>query len=375
MQSVGSELAKQWRRVSAIVFAVIFRKDGRSSMKSMRLRLLMGIVVAAAITAPLWSEELPVLRRTFADTAQPAPPFKDGVFEPRHGETISFIGGTNTADLDRHGFIEAAFHLAWPDRELRLRNLAWQGDSLYYQARPRFFLTQVGDPQPGSIPDHRERTKAGIVFIAFGKMESLEGAGSLPKFLAAYAGLLDQLQPLTGRIVLVAPTPFFPAGPAKSQTETRNAALGKFAAGIGDLARDRDLLLVDLFLPLLAAPDPELSFNGIHLTEMGHRRVAELMAGQLKFPAPAASDANPAAAQSMRQAIERKNRLWQQYYRPTNWAFLFGDRQHVPASRDPVDRDQRWFVREIDALPPLIAETEADIHRYAREAVSKLPAK
>lgn len=344
-------------------------------MKSPRLKILLCLAVAGAAIAPLRADELPVLQRSFAAPVQPAPPFAGGVFEPRPGETIAFIGGTNTHDQDRHGYVETAFHLAWPDRDLHLRNLAWQGDTLYHQARPRFFYTAVGDPQPGSIPDHRERTPAGIVFIAFGKMESLEGAASLPRFLAAYAALLDQLQPLTGRLVLVSPTPFFPVGPAQSQTAARNAALETYADGIGDLARERGLLWVDLFHPLLAAPDPSLSSNGIHLTAAGHRRVAELIAGQLKFPAAEPSRAHPAAAQSMRQAIERKNRLWQQYYRPTNWAFLFGDRQHVPASRDPVDRDQRWFVREIDSLPPLIAETEADIHRYAREAVAPLPAK
>ena len=49
-------------------------------------------------------------------------------------------------------------------------------------------------------------------------------------------------------------------------------------------------------------------------------------------------------------------------------SFLFGDRQHVPASRDFEKREERWFVREIDALPGLIAGAEADIQRYAKEA-------
>ena len=71
---------------------------------------------------------------------------------------------------------------------------------------------------------------------------------------------------------------------------------------------------------------------------------------------------------ALEDAIARKNLLWQQYYRPTNWAFLFGDRQHVPASRDNQNRDERWFVREIDTLPKLIAEAETEIHRYAKTA-------
>ena len=92
--------------------------------------------------------------------------------------------------------------------------------------------------------------------------------------------------------------------------------------------------------------------------------MAGLVAAQLKFPATIEAPNTLA----LNAAIERKNRLWQQYYRPTNWAFLFGDRQHVPASRDVEKREERWFVREIDSLPGLIAEAEADIQRYAKEA-------
>ena len=309
--------------------------------------------------------EMPVLRRCFAEVSKPVPPFAGSLFDPSEGETISFLGGADTYDLDRYLFLESAFHLSWPDRKLHLRNLACQGDTIYYQARPQFFYTKKGDPQPGSLPDHRERTKPGVIFLCFGKMESLDGADSLPGFLTAYRRVIDELIPLTSRLVLVSPTPFFPAGPAAAQAETRNAVLRDFVARVRGLAGEHDLLFVDLFTPLQTHQDPSLSLNGIHLTEAGHRVVAGQIAEQLKFPALP----GVAASQSLLQAIERKNQLWQQYYRPTNWAFLFGDRQHVPASRDPVDRDQRWFVREIDSIPGLIAETEADIHRYAKEIV------
>lgn len=308
--------------------------------------------------------ELPVLRRCFAEVKEAVPPFPEGRFDPRQGETISLLGGSDTFDFDRFLFLESAFHLSWPTRELHLRNLACQGDTIFYQARPLHFYTRKGDTQPGSLPDHRERTIPGVIFLCFGKMESLDGPASLPEFLAAYKKVLDELTPLTGRLVLMSPTPFFPTGPAAVKAETRNRILGDFVAGMRGLAGERGMLFVDLFTPLLTHPDAAWSLNGIHLTEAGHRVVATQIAEQLKFPVVSGI----AAPQSLLQAVERKNRLWQQYYRPTNWAFLFGDRQHVPASRDPVNRDQRWFVREIDSLPGLIAETEADIHRYAREA-------
>lgn len=325
-----------------------------------------------ALPAPARSQtgEWPVIRRSFATVDAPAPAFADGVFDPRPGETVSFLGGTDIHELDRHPDLELTFHLAWPDRGLHLRNLAWQGDTIYYQARPRFFYTRAGDPQPGSVPDHRERTRPGIVFLGFGKMESLEGSGRLAAFLGAYGEALDLLRPLTGRIVLVTPAPFFATGPAASLAAKRNETLAAYADGIRSLAAARGLLLVDLFGAMSEQADPAWSANGVHLSTAGQREAAAQIARQLRFPAFPAAVGDSAVAQSLRQAIGRKNQLWWQYYRPSNWAFLFGDRQHVPASRDPEDRDQRWFVREIDSLPGLIAETEADIHRYAREARS-----
>lgn len=312
--------------------------------------------------------ELPVLVRSFGQVEAPAPAFANGEFEPMVGETVTFLGGTNTFDQQRFPFLEMRMQLAWPERQLRIRNLGWQGDTLYHQPRPRFFYTVKGDPQPGSSPDIRERTEPGIILVNFGKMESLDGRESLPEFLGSYATLLDELSARTGRIVVVLPTPFFPVGPAAGFAQDRNAVLREFNEGLRQLAEQRGLLIVDTFSPLLNALDPALSGNGTHLTEAGHAAVAKLIGDQLKIPDVASRDFSPAIKQSLKQSIQRKNYLWQQYYHPTNWAFLFGDRQSVPASRDHIDTNKRWLVEEVEALPPLIAETEADIHRYAGQA-------
>jgi hypothetical protein len=329
----------------------------------------MTSLVAATGTSSGEDRELPVLQRSLAATETPAPLFADGRFTPLSGETIVFVGGTDTFDQARDGFLEERIQTAWPELGLKLRNLAWPGDVLTYQARPRYFYTEKGDSHPGSVPDQRKRTEAGIVFVAFGKMESLPGGEWSAE---AYRALLEQLRTRTGRLVLVAPTPFFPAGPARALSDERNEQLAAIVAEIESIADRENALFVDLFNPFRKSPDPSLSTDGIHLSEAGHRAVAEQFAAQLGFPTKPKVEASAEVLQSLRQAIARKNRLWQQYYHPTNWAFLFGDRQHVPASRDPVERSERWFLRELDAIPGLIDETESDIHRYARAVANTL---
>ncbi len=320
------------------------------------------LLILAAIlpTLPSMGEEESVLRRSFAEVAVPVPPFPEGRFEPRPGETVAWIGGTEIVDLDRFGFLEAGMHRAWPDHGLKWRNLAWQGDTVFRQARPMYFYTKKGDPQPGSLPDHRERTEAGIVFLAFGKMESLEGADRVPDFAAAYARILDDLIPLTPRILLVEPTPFFHSGPAAELADRRNEVLSSYIAAIDRIARDRNLRF--LRHPM-AEWNAGMSDNGIHLNAVGHQALAVELLRSLGY-----GETWKEVTPSLREAIAHKNLLWQQYYRPSNWAFLFGDRQHVPASRDVAKREERWFVREVDAIPGMLAEAEREISRYAKEA-------
>ena len=312
-------------------------------------------------------EELPILVRSFAAAQEGSAiqEFENGKFDPRKGEKIAFLGGTDTFHLQRYPDLEMRIHRAWPDHQLRIRNLGWQGDTVFQQARPRFFYTEVGDPLPGSSPDTRERTEVGIIVMNFGKSESLAGVDGLPSFLEAYGELVDQLIEHTGsqRILLQLPTPFFDVGPAASMSKSRNLVLEKYAEGIRQLAVERGLAIIDCLTKFL---DPEMlncSDNGMHLNGLGQRKLAEEYGRLLGFPA--ASETPVERHDLMRQAIKRRDRLWQQYYHPTNWAFLFGDRQHVPASRDHIDTNKRWFVEELDTLPKLIAEAEADVHRYA----------
>lgn len=312
------------------------------------------------------------LVRCFAKVEKPLPAFGDGKFAPKPGETVSLIGGTNTFDLQKFPYLETLLQVSYPNLHLKIRNLVWQGDTVLHQTRPLFYFTTTGDKQPGSVPDQRERIQPGIVFVNFGKMESLESEDSLANFLNAYNAFLDQLQNRTKRIVLFSPTPFFPVGPAKSQTQSRNETLAKFEAAIRALAKERGFLYVDQFNPLLKALNPALSTDGIHLSEAGQRQTAILTALALQFPLDPAVALKSSKLQALQQSLKHKDYLWHQYYHPTNWAFLYGDRQSQPASRSHLDKDKRWFWEEVDELPALIKETETDIHRYATEVAAAI---
>jgi hypothetical protein len=67
-------------------------------------------------------------------------------------------------------------------------------------------------------------------------------------------------------------------------------------------------------------------------------------------------------------------RLWFDYWRPMNWAFLTGDRTNVPYSKDWKDADKRLFPEEMKDFEPLL-ETGRGQHprRPGRSAATPIP--
>jgi hypothetical protein len=62
-----------------------------------------------------------------------------------------------------------------------------------------------------------------------------------------------------------------------------------------------------------------------------------------------------------------ENRLWFNYWRPENWAFLGGDRTEQPSSRDYRDPKIRWFPAEMEKFVPMIEAKEREIAKQADE--------
>lgn len=280
---------------------------------------------------------------------------------PQVGEVIAFLGGTNVVEEQFDGYLEALLHQTWPDKKLQYRNLAWQADTVYRQQRPQYFYdAENRDQRPGSTHDTRKRVRPDTIVVRFGKMESLDGMDALPRFRKAYGALLDELLKLTPRVIVVTPTPFFKTGPAAELAEARNRVLVAYCLAIAELTEEKGLFMADLYQ---FEPDRDYSTNGIHLNEAGKKEVAERFVMQLT---DRDLEIDWDSVADIREVIQRKNQVWYQYFRPTNWAFLYGDRQHVPSSRDHEDSEKRWFPFELERALPMIAKMETEIHELAK---------
>ncbi|MFM1557184.1 MAG: family 16 glycoside hydrolase, partial [Limisphaerales bacterium] len=294
------------------------------------------------------------LLRPLTKPAAPISAFANG-FTLKGNQSIVIVGGANAAECQRYGYLETLLASANPGKQLHVRNMAWAADTIYTQQRPRNFFA-ANNPSYGE-KDRRPAMDADVLFVWFGQMESLEGTARLDDFTKAYIEILTQFATYTGRLVLVTPVPCEDPLDLGLKVKDRNAALAKYALAIRQIARDRKLPLVDLFTALRGKA---VTSDGLLLSGKGHQLAAQAFASQLGF-----SPKLPANTEPLRQAILKKNALWQQYWFPPNWAFLYGNRQQTASSHSHLNGSYRWFPEEIQAILPELKQLENAITKEA----------
>ena len=329
--------------------------------------LCLGISLFLAAMPLSAAENLPgavrgLLPRSDEPPSQKSPPM------------IVILGGTNAHQMQRYGYLETLLAATTPEAPPRIRNLAWQADTVYRQQRPRnFFLG--GLAPPNEDPDHRGRIAADTIVLWMGQNEAI-ASRSPEAFANAYADLVEKLQPYAHRLVLVTPVPFEDPLALGIDLPVRNARLAKNAEAIRNIAREKHLDLVDLHAAASRekAKQPRTG-DGAHLVATGHWWAAGHLAEGLQKSKPVSVVAEPAwpevqlgeDAERLRQKILTKNQLWMRYWRPTNWAFLYGNRQFVKSSHDHRDFKVRWFPAAVESIASPIDQSEVEIQAAARK--------
>jgi len=195
----------------------------------------------------------------------------------------------------------------------------------------------------------------------FGQMEAMQGSKGLTNFIQAYENLIAEFADGGRRVVLVSPLPFekgralgrggFSHGP---DLTIHNVNVVNYANAIRQLAARKNLLFIDL--SLLNSGGEALTDNGFQLNEQGQRIVAGHIARALGItPRPESETA------AVRQAIVEMERLWFDYWRPMNWAFLEGDRTTQPYSKDWKDNNKRIFPIEMEDFRPVLKQAEENV--------------
>lgn len=278
-------------------------------------------------------------------------------------DAIAFVGGEDVMAMQQFGYMEVLLARETAAKNLRFRNLGWEGDTVFEQRR------QLNFP---SWEQTLAKIGATIVVAQFGQAESLRGRESIPEFRQAAVNLLGRLSMTNREVIVIAPTLFEqPSGSLPDRTAD-NAVLRIYSDELKRLCQLHQWKFVDGWISSRGLSRP-ITRDGLHLNAEGHWRLASSLAmslhpmeGRVGFPfIPAKGQFSQPAAEQLRQVILAKNQLWFDYWRPQNWAFLAGDRTTQPSSRDHRNQKVRWFPDELERFVPLIEAKEREIAALA----------
>jgi glucose/arabinose dehydrogenase len=291
-------------------------------------------------------------------------------FELKPNDVIALTGASNIERTRFNGYLQTSLIASKPELKIKVRNFGWEGDTVFEQWRDDGNVEQLEtkrqaaerriQAETGSTSWRQQRdwkqqlndASATIVIAQFGQMESLQGRSNLPQFITAYERLIEDFASEGRQVILVAPVAFEkPSQPLARDLSTLNADLAAYTKAIQDLAAKRHLIYIPIDQD--GADRGPLTDNGFQLTEAGHRFVANQIASALSIPL--------ITNEPVRQQVLEMERLWFDYWRPMNWAFLTGDRTNVPYSKDWKDSTKRIFPQEMEDFRPLLDQAEQNI--------------
>ncbi len=276
-------------------------------------------------------------------------------FELHSGDRVLFIGDTFFEREVDSGAIETALTAHWSGENLTFRNLAWSADSPLGQSRASFDWNRGEDFWLGRVEEQLSLVKPTVAFLSYGTSAALGGAGAAPKFGADLRRLMTAINEASGtnvRFVLLGPIGVPEAGGTEPQRF--QDALTAIEATTREVAAESGSRYIPLSGAWMGSSRPERTHDGIHLTPEGYEMVAGKILDGLVGPSerPKALG-NVENHRLLQQAIQKKNELFFNRWRPENWTYLFGFRKH----------EQGQNAVEIPQFEPLIAEWEARIAR------------
>ncbi len=203
-------------------------------------------------------------------------------FELSNNDRVVLLGNSLIENDLKHGYIEFSLSTRWPDRNITFRNLGWSGDTVFGEARSHYtsppsaydlLLQQIADAEPT------------VVFLAYGAIEAFDGEEGLSGFREGLIQLIEYIESLDAKPVLLSPIPQFPVTIPAERVNRQNNYIRQYANVISEVAREKNLRFLDLYHPFSRMRTPtRFTTNGIHLNETGYYHLANILEEQLGLP-------------------------------------------------------------------------------------------
>jgi lysophospholipase L1-like esterase len=222
----------------------------------------------------IFSIVLAVIAFAFGAVMAQNPSKNPGVFDLKNNDRVVFLGNSLFENELQYGYLELALTTRWPDRNVTFRNLGWTGDNVWGEARSTF----TNPPTPYQhLMQQITKSQPTVVFIAYGGVEAQEGEAGLPRFKEGLAKLLDKIDSLGARSILLSPIPVVYED-AEANVTQRNANLELYASAIAKMASERGKTYIDIYKPIQEiSKKASILENGVHLNEAGYYYLASVL--------------------------------------------------------------------------------------------------
>jgi len=204
-------------------------------------------------------------------------------FELVDGDRVVFVGNTFFERDLRYNHLETALSARWPARNVTFRNLGWDGDTVWGDARAQFGSAADGF---NSLAKHLADLKPTVIFVAYGMSESYAGKAGVEPFVVQLDKMLDMLSRTQARIVLVSPIRHEDLGRPLPDPADHNRDLRLYVDALSKVAARRSFDFANLF-DLAGSPGQPMTQNGIHLNDRGYRAATWAVERSLGLAPPA----------------------------------------------------------------------------------------
>jgi len=269
--------------------------------------------------------------------------------ELKPGDHVCLIGNTLADRMQHDGWLETLIVARFPKHDLTFRNLAVAGDEVAFRHRSENF---------GSPDDWLTKTKADVILAFFGFNESFKGDAGLDKFKRDLDKFLKETKAKNysgggaARVVLFSPIANEKSNdPNLPDPAPNNINLQKYTAAMAHVAEAVEVPFVDLFTVSqrlyaeAAKQGRSLTFNTLHLTEEGNKRLAPAI-----FRALSGEDPPAGRLEKLRAAINEKNAEWHARYRTVDGYNVYGGRSALA-----YQPGKGSFITDRSASPPYVS--------------------
>lgn len=203
-------------------------------------------------------------------------------FELHNGDRVVLLGNSLIQYDQQYGYIEYALTTRWPQKDITFRNLGWTGDTVHGDART-YYTTPPGPYE--LLINQLKDVEPTVVFIGYGANEAYEGEEGIPDFRQGLNKLLDEIEKMEARAVLLSPIPQMSRMIPEEQLAARNKNLRLYSNIISEVAANRNTRYINLFDPFQQLDDGgQLTTDGVHLNESGYYYLASVMEDGLGLP-------------------------------------------------------------------------------------------